>query len=112
MYIRIRLFLLSKSGIADQPGADYNCLMKDTKKDTKPTQSTLAKQLATHAILVAIVTSPWLVSVFSDLIAITTNQTDASLQVILLNGLSALSTAALLIGVGALIWYFFSRKKA
>lgn len=80
-------------------------------KDKTSTRSGIAKHIATHAILAAIITAPWLVSLLSDLLAITTNQTDASMQVILLNGLSMISTVALVIGVIALAWYFFSRKR-
>jgi uncharacterized protein involved in cysteine biosynthesis len=72
------------------------------------------KLIASHAILVAIVTQPAVISLLTDLYVIVTNKTSngiGSLDEYMYASMQLLSSVALLIGVISLILYFTSKKQ-
>jgi hypothetical protein len=86
----------------------YNTVMKNNSKLT----NTL-KLLASHSLVAAVVTQPYVVSVFSDLLNISTSGGEHGAANIdhLLGSLSIFSGAALVIAIVAFVGYLLRKKK-
>ena len=86
----------------------YNDDMKNNPKLTH-----ILKLIASHSLVAAIVTQPYVVSIFSDLLSIATSGGEHGAATVdhILSSLSILSGAALVIAIVAFVGYLLRKQK-